>query len=132
RAGAVGRAQGDLRRRQWRLSPQRACARALHPLVHAAGVGRRRGHQRDLQGWRADDPRAAARRSEAEADHRRRRVTDRPGRLRYTAAMADTESSGTHATETTAEPAAPITSRFLFVDVAAQRAKQLRRGALLR
>jgi DNA-directed RNA polymerase subunit K/omega len=26
--------------------------------------------------------------------------------------------------------AAPITSRFLFVDVAAQRAKQLRRGAL--
>ena len=31
-----------------------------------------------------------------------------------------------------AEPAAPITSRFLFVDVAAQRAKQLRRGALPR
>ena len=30
------------------------------------------------------------------------------------------------------EPAAPITSRFLFVDVAAQRAKQLRRGALSR
>lgn len=29
-------------------------------------------------------------------------------------------------------PAAPITSRFLFVDVAAQRAKQLRRGALSR
>ena len=28
--------------------------------------------------------------------------------------------------------AAPITSRFLFVDVAAQRAKQLRRGALAR
>jgi DNA-directed RNA polymerase omega subunit len=27
---------------------------------------------------------------------------------------------------------APITSRFLFVDVAAQRAKQLRRGALVR
>jgi DNA-directed RNA polymerase subunit K/omega len=26
----------------------------------------------------------------------------------------------------------PITSRFLFVDVAAQRAKQLRRGALVR
>lgn len=32
----------------------------------------------------------------------------------------------------TAQPAAPITSRFLFVDVAAQRAKQLRRGALAR
>ena len=30
------------------------------------------------------------------------------------------------------ERAAPITSRFLFVDVAAQRAKQLRRGALAR
>jgi DNA-directed RNA polymerase omega subunit len=30
------------------------------------------------------------------------------------------------------EPAEPITSRFLFVDVAAQRAKQLRRGALPR
>jgi len=30
------------------------------------------------------------------------------------------------------EPAAPIFSRFLFVDVAAQRAKQLRRGALPR
>jgi len=36
------------------------------------------------------------------------------------------------ATETPAQPAAPITSRFLFVDVAAQRAKQLRRGALPR
>jgi len=30
------------------------------------------------------------------------------------------------------ERSAPITSRFLFVDVAAQRAKQLRRGALPR
>jgi DNA-directed RNA polymerase subunit K/omega len=34
--------------------------------------------------------------------------------------------------EAPAEPVAPITSRFLFVDVAAQRAKQLRRGALSR
>jgi DNA-directed RNA polymerase subunit K/omega len=40
------------------------------------------------------------------------------------------EESG--ASETPAQPAAPITSRFLFVDVAAQRAKQLRRGALPR
>ena len=32
----------------------------------------------------------------------------------------------------TTPAAAPITSRFLFVDVAAQRAKQLRRGALPR
>jgi DNA-directed RNA polymerase subunit K/omega len=31
-----------------------------------------------------------------------------------------------------APASAPITSRFLFVDVAAQRAKQLRRGALPR
>lgn len=31
-----------------------------------------------------------------------------------------------------AEPAVPITSRFLYVDVAALRAKQLRRGARLR
>jgi DNA-directed RNA polymerase subunit K/omega len=31
-----------------------------------------------------------------------------------------------------AEPAPEITSRFLFVDVAAQRAKQLRMGALAR
>jgi DNA-directed RNA polymerase subunit K/omega len=47
--------------------------------------------------------------------------------------MADTDSTGT-LTTTDAPPgaAAPITSRFLFVDVAAQRAKQLRRGALLR
>jgi DNA-directed RNA polymerase subunit K/omega len=34
--------------------------------------------------------------------------------------------------ETPAEPPEPISSRFLFVDVAAQRAKQLRRGALPR
>jgi DNA-directed RNA polymerase omega subunit len=31
-----------------------------------------------------------------------------------------------------ASPVEPITSRFLFVDVAAMRAKQLRRGALQR
>jgi DNA-directed RNA polymerase omega subunit len=31
-----------------------------------------------------------------------------------------------------AEPPAPINSRFLFVDVAALRAKQLRRGARIR
>jgi DNA-directed RNA polymerase subunit K/omega len=31
-----------------------------------------------------------------------------------------------------AEPATPITSRFLYVDVAALRAKQLRRGARVR
>ena len=36
------------------------------------------------------------------------------------------------AVDTPREPAAPIESRFLFVDVAALRAKQLRRGAKLR
>ena len=41
------------------------------------------------------------------------------------------DSQDTTGTEP-AESAAPITSRFLFVDVAAQRAKQLRRGALPR
>jgi len=47
--------------------------------------------------------------------------------------MADTDLTNSPAGEDTpVEPADPITSRFLFVDVAAQRAKQLRRGALLR
>ena len=36
------------------------------------------------------------------------------------------------APEIPAEPAPPISSRFLFVDVAALRAKQLRRGARVR
>ena len=42
----------------------------------------------------------------------------------------DLQDEGASAVET--ERAIPITSRFLFVDVAAQRAKQLRRGALAR
>ena len=42
------------------------------------------------------------------------------------------ESTGADPVEEAAEPAPVITSRFLFVDVAAQRAKQLRRGALPR
>ena len=42
------------------------------------------------------------------------------------------ETTGADVVEDVAEPAAIITSRFLFVDVAAQRAKQLRRGALPR
>jgi DNA-directed RNA polymerase omega subunit len=40
----------------------------------------------------------------------------------------ETQSAGESAGHSTV----PITSRFLFVDVAAQRAKQLRRGALSR
>lgn len=43
-----------------------------------------------------------------------------------------TDPQDTAADTDPAERAEPITSRFLFVDVAAQRAKQLRRGALPR
>jgi DNA-directed RNA polymerase omega subunit len=47
--------------------------------------------------------------------------------------MADNDLQVTDAAQDQTEtPAPPITSRFLFVDVAAQRAKQLRRGALPR
>jgi len=47
--------------------------------------------------------------------------------------MAQNTDSKDHAAGADAsQSAAPITSRFLFVDVAAQRAKQLRRGALPR
>ena len=41
-------------------------------------------------------------------------------------------ASGEPVSEADREPAPPIESRFLYVDVAAQRAKQLRRGALPR
>jgi DNA-directed RNA polymerase omega subunit len=47
--------------------------------------------------------------------------------------MADTDvTSGPGGEGAAQEAPPPITSRFLFVDVAAQRAKQLRRGALPR
>jgi DNA-directed RNA polymerase subunit K/omega len=46
--------------------------------------------------------------------------------------MAQTDETIDDRGEESATPAPPITSRFLFVDVAAQRAKQLRRGALPR
>ena len=52
--------------------------------------------------------------------------------------MSETEIAATEAeTDLEAVPAprpkaSPITSRFLFVDVASRRAKQLRRGALIR
>jgi DNA-directed RNA polymerase omega subunit len=42
------------------------------------------------------------------------------------------ESDTTEAPEAPRPQAPPIESRFLFVDVAAMRAKQLRRGALVR
>ncbi len=46
--------------------------------------------------------------------------------------VAEQETPQPETPETPAEPAPPITSRFLFVDVAALRAKQLRRGARVR
>jgi DNA-directed RNA polymerase subunit K/omega len=46
-------------------------------------------------------------------------------------AQTETTSPGA-APAATSERAEPIESRFLFVDVAAQRAKQLRRGAVPR
>jgi len=47
--------------------------------------------------------------------------------------MVQTPDPDTHGDDSARDASsAPITSRFLFVDVAAQRAKQLRRGALPR
>ena len=47
-------------------------------------------------------------------------------------ADADTTAPQPGTDTSSAERAAPIDSRFLFVDVAAQRAKQLRRGVVPR
>jgi DNA-directed RNA polymerase subunit K/omega len=44
----------------------------------------------------------------------------------------DTVTTDPQSAEQSTEPAAAIDSRFLFVDVAAQRANQLRRGARIR
>ena len=53
--------------------------------------------------------------------------------LRFEGIMEDLiEPNEDHEPDSPAEPAPPITSRFLFVDVAALRAKQLRRGARVR
>ena len=46
--------------------------------------------------------------------------------------IPDEDEPGSGGDQTPAEPAPPIQSRFLFVDVAALRAKQLRRGARVR
>jgi len=46
--------------------------------------------------------------------------------------MVDDARGADAVEDATDEPSPLITSRFLFVDVAAQRAKQLRRGALPR
>jgi DNA-directed RNA polymerase subunit K/omega len=53
--------------------------------------------------------------------------------LDYTSELVPSEpTEPADATQVPVEPADPITSRFLYVDVAALRAKQLRRGARLR
>ena len=46
--------------------------------------------------------------------------------------MTDTMTNDSQSAEPSSEPAPAIASRFLFVDVAAQRANQLRRGARVR
>jgi DNA-directed RNA polymerase subunit K/omega len=46
--------------------------------------------------------------------------------------MEETQVLPEHQPKVPEKPAEPITSRFLFVDVAAMRAKQIRRGALPR
>jgi DNA-directed RNA polymerase subunit K/omega len=47
-------------------------------------------------------------------------------------AISSDAPDAAHTSATPAEPAPPITSRFLYVDVAGMRAKQLRRGARVR
>jgi len=49
-----------------------------------------------------------------------------------TTAFTDQEPAAEYQPRIPSEPAPPISSRFLFVDVAALRAKQLRRGARVR
>ena len=49
-----------------------------------------------------------------------------------TTAYSDQEPGSDDQPKIPSEPAPPISSRFLFVDVAALRAKQLRRGARVR
>src|SRR5207248_1305728 len=104
------------------------------------GEGRRRVSQR-----RSHCAVAPARRSQAAADQgRRRRVTidmglylpDPPDRMLRSMFVMDEANDLSdeqpEALAIPAEPAPPIQSRFLFVDVAALRAKQLRRGARVR
>src|SRR5512143_545852 len=60
-------------------------------------------------------------------------MEDAPDYIAETAhASEPADASAPEAPVTVFEPAVPITSRFLYVDVAAMRAKQLRRGARLR
>jgi DNA-directed RNA polymerase subunit K/omega len=52
--------------------------------------------------------------------------------MSYSSEPPDTPTETVDAPVVPLEPAVPISSRFLFVDVAALRAKQLRRGASVR
>ena len=65
--------------KQENFQRRRAPARRVLAFVHAAEHGGRHAHQRRLQGWRADHPAAAARRGEAEADRRQRRLSASTG-----------------------------------------------------
>ena len=57
-------------------------------------------------------------------------MDEHPEFLDDVAAAGGVGEAASDEAESDQEPAPPIESRFLYVDVAAQRAKQLRRGAL--
>lgn len=57
-------------------------------------------------------------------------MNEHPRFLDDVAEADDVGEAASDEAESDREPAPPIESRFLYVDVAAQRAKQLRRGAL--
>src|SRR5262249_57162397 len=127
---------------------QRGAVRRVQRLFRAAwDRGRQQGGRR-LQEGRADRATSAARGSEAAADQGRRcRVDARRGGgagalpacpahvLRSLPGMDDVNEiieQTVEAPSIPSEPAPPIESRFLLVDVAALRAKPLRSGASLR
>ena len=122
----------------------------LQPVVHAAEHGGHHQGQRRLQERRPDGEAAVQGGGQAADDHRRRRRLSQGGQSRKhgaAGAACPCYSDGMAMAEIERDPrdplpgggpaaprpkAPPIESRFLFVDVAALRAKQLRRGALLR
>ncbi len=138
------------------VPPHGAALRGVQPELLAAAD---RGHGqsgRRLQGRRAHGEAADAGRSETAPDQGRRGGVNanRWGCLRAGTAWGvsaipahvllsipvmddpieqpDQSDPGAEGLEAPADPAPPISSRFLFVDVAALRAKQLRRGARVR
>ena len=146
-----GHAQGAGGRAGRPVSPGRAPLRHVQPVVRAAEHGGQHQGERRLQERRPDGEAAVQGGSQAADDRRRsRRVSGRArDELRRGTACLPCYSDGLWRWQITelrpletslvrggpgrARPKAPpIESRFLFVDVAAMRAKQLRRGALLR